>query len=248
MIAHLGMYDMPHAHAANDALWSGIRAALGYGPETLTRDADFWTLWRSPDLLFAQTCGLPFRAHLHDQVALVGTPDYGLPGCPAGYYYSVFVCRQDDPRGTLADFDGATFAYNEALSQSGWAAPTAHMSGLGLSPGLLVETGGHALSAAAVADGRADFAALDALTHLMLASEDPDLTARLRVLERTEPTPGLPYITSLSADRAGIASAVATAIDTLPDAASATLHLRGLVHIPAAEYRALPLPHAPTDP
>ena len=245
MIANLGMYDMPHAQAANDAFWSGIRAALGYGPETLTRDTDFWALWRSPDLLFAQTCGLPFRAHLHDQVALVGTPDYGLPDCPPGYYCSIIVCRQNDHRSTLSAFDGAAFAYNEGLSQSGWAAPMAHFAPIGLRPGALVETGGHALSAKAVAEGQAEFAALDALTHRMLATEDPDIIAQLRILDRTSPTPGLPFITSQSADSARIADAVAEAIDTLPTELRATLHLRGLIHISAAEYRALPLPPAP---
>ena len=79
MIAHLGMYAVP---AANEALWMQTRCALGYGPDRLTQSDDFWQIWQDPDLLFSQTCGYPFRARLHKQVQLIGTPDYGLPGCP----------------------------------------------------------------------------------------------------------------------------------------------------------------------
>lgn len=47
-----------------------------------------------------------------------------MPDCPAGYYNSVFIARRDDPRRNSPDFTCATFAYNEPMSQSGWAAPT----------------------------------------------------------------------------------------------------------------------------
>ena len=111
------MYDMAPLQGANDRFWALIRDALGFGPQTLSRDGDPWDIWRSPDLLFAQTCGLPFRARLQGQVQLIGTPDYGLKGCPPGHYCSVLVARAEDPRADLGEFSGARFAYNEALSQ-----------------------------------------------------------------------------------------------------------------------------------
>jgi ABC-type phosphate/phosphonate transport system substrate-binding protein len=67
-------------------------------------------------------------------VTYVGTPDYGVEGCPPGHYRSVFVVRADDRAPKPADFDGARFAYNEALSQSGWAAPQTHAAKLGHQP------------------------------------------------------------------------------------------------------------------
>lgn len=79
MIAFLGMYDMPDLHAANDRLWTLIRQHLGFGPDTLSRGLDPWEIWQSPDLVLAQTCGMPFRTRLHRDVALIGTPDYGVP-------------------------------------------------------------------------------------------------------------------------------------------------------------------------
>lgn len=239
------MYDMPATKIANDAFWQAIRANLGFGPTKLARKDNLWSIWPDPDMLFAQTCGFPYRAKLHGSVQLIGTPDYDLPGCPPGYYNSVFVCRADDDRDTVAAFDGARFAYNEALSQSGWAAPVNHMVQLGTGPGALVRSGGHALSAQTVATGTADFAALDALTWIFLERHNPDLTTQLRVLERTEPTPTLPYITSLTQNAQDIRAAVAQAIDDIGPDLRGVLHLHGLVDIPHETYLAVPTPPTP---
>ncbi|MDA7964280.1 PhnD/SsuA/transferrin family substrate-binding protein [Ruegeria sp.] len=243
MTAMLGMYDMPALHAANDAFWSLIRKHLGYGPAQLTRDGDFWDIWQDPALIFAQTCGMPYRTRLHGKVQLVGTPDYGLPGCPAGHYCSVFVARRDDPR-DLDQLAQGIFAYNEALSQSGWAAPIVHLDALDRMPKALRATGGHALSAQAVADARADFAALDALTWELLQTHT-DLGEPLRSVATTTPTPTLPYITAMGQDAQAIARAVRAAIDELNPADRAALHLRGLIDIPQAQYMAVPTPPPP---
>ena len=243
MIAALPMYDRPETAAANDAFWAAIRARLGFGPEQLTRTDDLWTLWRSPDLLLAQTCGLPYRARLHGSVSLVGTPDYGLPGCPPGYYRSVFIARAgNDDR--LETFAAKRFAFNEPLSQSGWAAPQAHMASLGLSFGPLVQTGAHRASALAVAEGRADFAALDAVTWDLIREFDP-FAAKLRVVAETAPTPGLPFITAQARDPGAILTAIAAAIADLTPETRQTLRLNGIVAIPAQNYLAQPLPLAP---
>lgn len=249
MIASLGMYDFGPAQAANDRLWALIRDRLRDrgidAPEAPTRgEHAYWDAWASPDLLLSQTCGYPFRARLHDRVTYVGTPDYGVEGCAPGYYRSVFVARIDDPRETLADFDGAAFAYNEALSQSGWAAPQTHAARLGLRFPPSVQTGGHRLSAAAVAEGRADLAALDAVTFALMQAADP-VVARLRIVARTDPTPGLPLITAQGRDPAPIFDAVADAIASLAPADRSILHLQGLVRIPVAAYLAVPNPPAP---
>ena len=244
MIAALDMYDMAPLRAANDRFWAGIRAALGYGPEGLTRGADPWRVWLSPDLLLAQSCGLPYRTRLHGRVQLVGTPDYGLPDCPPGHYRSVLVARADDPRESLAAFAAGRMAFNDAMSQSGWAAPVAHLAARGLAPAALLATGGHALSARAVAEGRADFAAIDAVTWTLLREHDP-VAAGLRALARTDPVPGLPLITARGRDAPAIAAAVRAAIAGLSGADRARLHLTELVSIPAAAYLALPVPAAP---
>lgn len=249
MIASLGMYDFGPAQAANDRLWALIRTGLrGRGidaPEVLTRgEHAYWDAWQSPDLLLSQTCGYPFRARLHGRVTYVGTPDFGVEGCAPGHYRSVFVARADDPRSALTDFDGARFAYNEDLSQSGWAAPQTHVAKLGVRLPPTLKSGGHRLSAQAVAEGRADIAALDAVTFALMQDADP-VVSKLRVIGLTDPTPGLPYITALGRDPVPIFDAVSEAIAALSAGDRATLRLKGLVRIPEASYLAVPNPPSP---
>ena len=246
MIASLPMYDLPPQQGANDRFWQAIRAHLGEGPAALTRQGDLWDHWLSPDLVLSQTCGYPYRARLHGKVTLVGTPDYDLPGCPPGYYNSVFVARAGDARGNLRDYAKARFAYNEPMSQSGWAAPLTHVRALGFAFEDLLQTGGHRASALAVAEGRADLAALDALTWRLLQRHD-GFTTGLTELARTTPTPVLPYITSLRRDGAPIFTAIKAAIDDLSEEDRETLSLKGILHIPAKEYLAVASPPGPQE-
>jgi len=249
VISSLAMYDFGPLMAANDRLWAGIRDGLRArriaAPDELTRgEGAYWQAWEAPDLILSQTCGYPFRARLHGTLTYVGTPDYGVQGCAPGYYRSVFIARADDPRTKLADFDGARFAYNEGLSQSGWAAPQTHAARLGLRLPPSLQTGGHRLSALAVAEGRADIASLDAVTFAHLQAFDP-VAARLQVVGLTDPTPGLPLITALGRDPAPIFEAVSAAIAALDPGDRATLRLRGIVRIPVDNYLAVPNPASP---
>ena len=251
MIASLPMYDRAETAPANDRLWArirdGMRAARIDAPEALIRGAEnLWPQWTAPDLALSQTCGFPYRTRLHGMVTLVGTPDFAVPGCPPGYYRSVFVARADDARRTLADFDCAAFAYNEALSQSGWAAPQTHVMGLGLRLRPALQTGGHRPSALAVAEGRADLAALDAVTWRMLRRWEPAL-AGLREVALTDPTPGLPYIARPGADAATLFAIIAAAIAAMDAADRDATGLVGLVRLPPEAYLAVPTPAAPSD-
>lgn len=245
------MYDMPWAQAANDRLWQAVRACLpsdlrARAPDSLTRNRDLWEVWQAPDLLLAQTCGLPFRARLHDQVTLVASPDHRLPGCPPGHYRSTLIRRQGESR-DLAALVTSVMAYNEPLSQSGWAAPVTYLASRGLTPGETRRTGAHVASIRAVADGQADFAAIDAVTWAMVAEGLPDLAARIDPFDQTAPTPALPYIAAPGLDADTLSSALAHGIAALDEADRATLHLHGITRLPAADYTALPLPPAPKD-
>ena len=245
MIASLPMYDRPETAAANDRFWQAIREQLGAGPESLTRDSDLAENWLNPDLLLSQTCGYPYRAGLHGKVGLVGTPNYGLPDCPPGYYFSVMIARKDDPRTELSEFADAPMAYNASNSQSGWAAPQNHAATLGFQfRNLVAATGGHIASVRAVAEGRADVAAIDALTWALCESYD-DLAKGIKIIASTPPTPTLPYITALGNDANVLFSAITLAIDDLSPPDRALLHLKGLIRIDADKYLAVPTPAAP---
>lgn len=251
MIASLGMYDREEAQPSNDRLWALIREGMRdrglAAPEALTRGAGaYWQAWGAADLVLSQTCGFPYRARLHGHVTLIGTPDYAVAGCPAGHYCSILVARVDDPRASLGEFDGAAFAFNDDLSQSGWAGPQSHAWSMGLSLPPRLRTGGHLASARAVAEGRADIAGIDAVTWDMIVQWDR-LATGLKVVGRTEPTPGLPYIAALGADAGLMFTIVEAAIGALPQADRAILRLKGLIRIDAADYLDIPTPPSPAD-
>jgi ABC-type phosphate/phosphonate transport system substrate-binding protein len=159
-------------------------------PVTTPLEAGLKDFWQRPDLLLSQTCGMPYRHLLKDKVTLVGTPDFGLDGCAPGCYRSAIIVRADDPRESLADFAGATFACNETMSQSGFAAPLVAAQAAGVRFGTQRLSDAHALSARMVAEGQADIAGIDAVSWRHMCRYDP-WTVGMRVLTWTEPTPGL---------------------------------------------------------
>ena len=255
MIASLPMYDRPETRSANDRFWDGIREALSVTlpehertalPERLDRESDAWEIWRSPELVFSQTCGLPYRTCLADVAELIGTPDYGLPGCPPGRYNSVFVMRSSDSRTDPADWPLLRLACNEGVSQSGWAAPQAYLLSCGARSGFtrVSLTGSHRNSAVAVADGEADIAAIDAQTWRMILRWDA-FAASLKEVARTRPTPGLPYICATGRPRRLLRDAAVAAIRDLDAADGDCLGLCGVEHIPLEEYGKTSAPQFP---
>lgn len=249
MIASLGMYDRAGTAAANDRLWAlvrdGLRARDIAAPDALTRgEAAFWPAWSAHDLVLSQTCGYPYRARLHGRVTLVAAPDHRLPGCAPGEYYSVFVVRSDDPRQRLQDFATARFAYNEALSQSGWAAPQTHAQRLGFHFQPSQQTGAHRLSAKAVARGVADIAALDAVSFALCQRHDRFMEG-LREIGRTAPTPALPYICAQGIDPAAVRQALTEALAALSAEDADTLLLYGLARPAPEDYLCVPNPPSP---
>lgn len=233
-VAALPMYDWPEVRPATDAFWACLRAALlarGIAaPARLTRGA---APWRDPGLVLGQTCGLPYRQGLHAHVTLIGAPDYGLDGCPSGHYRSALVVRADDPRERPRDFARARYACNATASQSGHAALAEALGPLAPDRGLL--TGAHRASVIAVADGRAEIAAIDAVSWRLARAWEP-AAARLRVLGWTRPGPGLPMITAHGRDPGPFAAAICAAITELAPCHHAALGLAGFVPLRPADY------------
>jgi len=241
-VAGLPMYDWPEIRIATDRLWAairdGIRAAGIDAPDDLSRDRTPMALWTDPGLALAQTCGLPLTLDLRGRVAVLGSPDYGVPGCASGWYRSAVIARADDSRQTLAEFVGTRFAANERGSQSGWAAMAHHVAPLAGEAAFfraIEVTGSHAASAEGVARGTADIAAIDFVTWRLIGRFRPKAAA-LRVLMLTDPTPGLPYVTALK-DRTGILSrAVEIAIAGMDGRDRDALGIRGFARLDEAQY------------
>ncbi|EEB83706.1 phosphate/phosphite/phosphonate ABC transporter substrate-binding protein [Roseobacter sp. GAI101] len=245
MIASLMMYQRPQLVQAHERYWTLIRKHLCDAgmdsPEALSQDAAEFDVWNHPELVLSQTCGMPYRMWLHDKVQLVGTPDFGLAGCPAGYYRSAIIVRADDARTELTAFKGAVFAYNQTFSQSGYAAPFWHLKpeGFWFEHRLHVEQ--HLEAARAVATGRADIASIDAVTWRNIEKYEP-FASGLRVLDWTKPTPGLPLITALGNDADLIFDAIQSAIVELDEQSRSQLGLKSVVKIPKGNYLNVPNP------
>jgi ABC-type phosphate/phosphonate transport system substrate-binding protein len=249
------MYDLPEIRWATDALWSAVAARLSAAgiaaAPALDRDMGVPELWTAPALLLSQTCGNPYVRHYRDRLRLVATPCYSAPGCDGPRYCSLLVVRQDAPGAGLADFRGAVCAVNEWGSLSGWVALAAALPEPGFFRAALI-TGAHADSMAAVTAGEADIAAIDCVTYALLQRHRPGATAGLRVIGRTAPAPGLPFVTrrdaadeTVEALRAALRGALA---DPALDQARAALLLEGIAILGDADYDAIPPQPAITPP
>jgi ABC-type phosphate/phosphonate transport system substrate-binding protein len=141
---------------------------------------------------------------LADAVQVVATPAYRAPGCEGPFHRSAIIVRASDRATILGDLRGRRCAVNQRTSNTGMNLLRAEVSALaGGRPFFaeVIETGAHAGSVAAVAEGRADVAAIDAVTFELLQRHRPWLTKTVRRLAWTKRSPGLPYITG--AGRAG---------------------------------------------
>ncbi len=233
--AALPMYDFPALRPSWDGLWQEMRARLveaGFrAPAGLTWDRPPAVMWRDPALILGQTCSLPWRRGLRDFLTVIGAFDFGLKGCPPGYYNSVIVVPKASRARAAAELEDARAAVNALDSQSGHAALA---DWLGEAPEAPVLTGAHLGSIRALAEGRADVAAIDAQSWEILRREPP--ARALREIARTRPTPGLPLVTAERRQAAAVADAVAFAVARAPTRVLRPLGIRGFVRFGDADY------------
>lgn len=227
----LPMYDLPELSWAHDALADALLVRLArtkaFMPGTLPtrreRPGNLLGCWRNPMLLLSQTCGYPLVTTLDAQVRVVATPCYSAPGCSGAWMRSALVVREEDPAENLAALRGrATAAINGHDSNSGMnllRAAAAPFAREGVFFRRVVTTGAHVESLRAVASGAADIAAIDCVTWALLQRVRPDSAAGLRRLEWTQPTPGLPLVTSKAMSDNGIEALREVLDDVLLDPA-----------------------------
>lgn len=239
MVASLAMYPFEPLRSATDSLWNVFHQHLGWGPPSLEWEVLVPVVWRHPDLLLAQTCGWPLVTQLADEVAVVGTFDYDVPGAAGGRYQSVLVTRHPTTFEELRARPGVVAAMNSSESLSGWISLLSAWGGV---PPAVVETGSHMGSVRAVADGRADVASIDAVSWAFISSLEPLLVSELSVVGSGPLVPCLPVIVPLrhsahvDALRTAFTSAVA---DPIAADACGQLRIRNFVPFDLDDY--LPL-------
>ncbi len=240
------MYDWPEIRSDTQVYLSLLSESLAdrglEKPSILTCEGEPWEVWRNPKLMLGQACGLPLIARLSEQVSVVGSPAYVIEGVP-GSYHSVLLVHSNTEAVSLEQFKLRRYAYNALLSQSGFAAFHSSFMKAGRRPDDWDEaycTGSHRESIRAVAAGRADIAAIDAVSFEIAKRYLPEASG-VRVIARSEPTPGLPYITGRdhASRRAIIADCVDEVIGALPPLRRQALLLSGLVRKGFEDYQVI---------
>ncbi len=201
-IAALPMYGIDRD--AVDDLWSALTIALRAEglrdvPDWLDWPDDLAAHWRDPGLLVSQTCGYPLVDGLDDHVRVVGAFRYDAEGASGSHYSSLVVVRTKDTAATLEALRGKTAAINSRDSHSGANALRGLIAPIARSGrffGAVLTSGSHRASLAAVRDGSADVAAIDCISFALIAEQEPDAVAGLRILARTPLAPGLPLVTA----------------------------------------------------
>ncbi|APR39798.1 phosphate/phosphite/phosphonate ABC transporter substrate-binding protein [Paraburkholderia sp. SOS3] len=206
-IAALPMYNVSPSLAACWRDWlADVLGIVEPAARIVDGGNDLSALWRRNDLLLSQTCGYPLTHELRDAVQLVATPCFDAPGCDGPCYSSALITHAGASFATLESLRGSTVAFNQTDSNSGFNtlrhvfAPLARGGRFFDSS---IETGSHLASLQAVAERRADLAAIDCVTMAFVRDERPALAHAVRQIGWTEASPGLPLIASkaLPADR-----------------------------------------------
>jgi ABC-type phosphate/phosphonate transport system substrate-binding protein len=251
MRAALPMYFPPRE--ALQAFWSAVAERL-HGdaalpgniaiPRALEWPADVHAHWLEPELLLSQACGYPLTTFLAGKVQLVGSFAYDAPGVRGMFCQSQLICRTSDTRQALEAFAGATLAFNDTVSQSGYNALRALLASAAAPRPFFaatVETGAHYQSIEAVRQGRADMAAIDAVTWAHWQRSQPELAGELKVFGHTGAYPGLPLISSLQTPPALLAALrhalQAVASEPAYAAVRAPLLINGFVASTLADYQ-----------
>ena len=197
------------------------------------------------DLLFGHSCGYPLMTHLRGKLTPFCVPCFDAPGCDGPRYSSRLVVAAGADIDGLLDCRGTTVAVNTADSNSGMNLLRHALAMAGAEAPFfrrVLVTGGHAQSLAAVADGRAQLAAIDCISYRLLEDQVPRLTARTRSLGYSAQTCGLPFVLpaamAASAPASEWIAALGEALEQLP-AARRTLHLADFSATEPEDYRSV---------
>jgi ABC-type phosphate/phosphonate transport system substrate-binding protein len=157
-------------------------------------------LWDRPDKAAVFMCGLPFSL-ASPQPELVAAPVPALPrsgGQPL--YWSELVVRADSEFHQLSETFGQRIAFTQPESQSGYAAALHHLMQSAQGRPLYREIIAPRLTPygalVAVTEGMTEVAPIDSWAFALMQRHAPDLTARVRIVASTEPTPIPPLIGS----------------------------------------------------
>jgi len=167
--------------------------------------------WQQRERLFDEgaiqilwLCGLPY-VHKADRqgsgVELLAAPvPRGVRYQDRPVCFSDVIVRRDRPFRTFFDLRGASWAYNEPRSHSGFNVVRAYLAEFGQGGakffGAVAESGAHSASIEMVLSGRVDGVAIDSTVLEWFAAARKDLVDEIRVVDTLGPSPIPPWVIS----------------------------------------------------
>lgn len=146
-------------------------------------------------------CGLPYvwKADAADSVveASVAPVMAAERYADSPVYYSDIVVRRDSAYRHFADLRGASWAYNEANSHSGFNVVRHHLATLGETGGYFsraVESGAHQRSLSMIVNAEVDASAVDSTVLEAEFTYSPLLRDKIRVIGTLGPSPMPPWV------------------------------------------------------
>jgi len=154
-------------------------------------------------------CGLPYvwkADQAQPVIELLAAPVMRHPRYQnRPIYFSDVVVHRESEFKAFADLRGASWAYNEPHSQSGYNITRFHLAGLDppgpMGPtrhyfGRVVQAGSHLKALQLVLERRVDAAAIDSTVLELELESRPEIGAQLRVVQVLGPSPIPPWVVS----------------------------------------------------
>ncbi len=195
-VAVAGVISPTETLKTYQALAQYIGREFHWAAEIVQREtyAEINDLVESLDVDLAFVCSLAYVAGNDDfGMELLAVPEVNGETTYRSY---VIVPAASDVR-SFEELRGGSFAFTDPLSNSGHLAPTHRLYQIGETPetffGRTLFTYGHDLSIRAVADGLVDGAAVDSLVYDYMVAREPEIAARTRVIEVSDPF-GIPPV------------------------------------------------------
>jgi phosphonate transport system substrate-binding protein len=192
-----------------------------------------------PDIAFL--CGLPYvllrEANPNAVEALAAPVLAGERYSGKPIYFSDVIVRAQHSAQTFADLRGGAWAFNEAVSQSGYGITRYHLLRMGETRGFfsrVVNAGWHQKAIQLVAAGIIDGAAIDSQVLALAQRQQPYLQTQIKVIDALGPSTIQPVVARgdlPDAFKADVQSAL-LALDT-DDEARATLERCGFAEFVA---------------
>lgn len=146
-------------------------------------------------------CGLPYvwkADYSTPSIELVAAPVMASPRyLNRAIYFSDVVVRHKSRYTTFEDLRGASWAYNEPRSHSGYNVVLDHLRSLGEADGYfgdVIESGAHQRSLGLIVDGKVDASAIDSTVLDAELHRYPPMRSEIRVIHTLGPSPMPPWV------------------------------------------------------